>query len=141
MAERLSSTTHAGSRILIVEDHEDLRTLMVLVLEHDGYRVDAARSAEEAFRLLMQHSYDLVLSDYGLPGRSGTWLLREALARHLVSSEQGIILTAHPFVTDAGPFPVIHKPFDFEALLAHIHELVDTTADSPAPSADQQPAC
>jgi len=81
MGERVATQTYQGSRILLVEDSDDLRPLMTLILEAEGYEVDTARTAEEGLRLLDARPYDLVLSDYALPGRTGTWMLREAVAR------------------------------------------------------------
>src|SRR6266542_3439691 len=107
MGERFLQQTGFGSRILLVEDSDDLRALMVLILEAEGYTVDSARTAEEGLHLLGAWCYDLVLSDYALPGRTGAWLLREAVARHLLSRMHGVIVTAHPHVRDADGFDVI----------------------------------
>ena len=123
MGERMTVHTHPGSRILLVEDSDDLRSLMVLILEAEGYSVDSASTAEEGLGLLNSGSYDLVLSDYALPGRTGAWMLREALARRLLS--QGIIVTAHPNPRDADGFPVIYKPLDFDAFLEQIRGYIN----------------
>jgi DNA-binding response OmpR family regulator len=135
MGERMSADTHLGSRILLVEDSDDLRALMTLILETEGYIVDSASTAEQGLRLLDSTSYDLVLSDYALPGRTGAWMLREALARDVLS--QGILVTAHPNPRDAGDFPVIYKPLDFDAFLDQIRECVnrEPRAGSPPPDA------
>jgi DNA-binding response OmpR family regulator len=124
MGERL---THKGSRarILLVEDSDDLRALMVFILEAEGYLVESARTAEEGLRLLNTRRYDLVLSDYALPGRTGAWLLREAVNRHLLSSMHGVIVTAHPQVRDADGFEVIYKPLDFDAFLERVRCYLD----------------
>jgi len=123
MGERVATQTYQGSRILLVEDSDDLRQLMTLILEAEGYEVDTARTAEEGLRLLDARPYDLVLSDYALPGRTGTWMLREAVARHLLS--QGVILTAHPNPRDAEGFAVIYKPLDFDRFLERVRQYVD----------------
>jgi len=128
MGERLQTKSY-GSRILLVEDSEDLRALMVFILEAEGYTVDSARTAEEGLHLLNGRRYDLVLSDYALPGRTGAWLLREAVARHLLSSMHGVIVTAHPQVRDADGFEVIHKPLDFDAFLDRVRCYVDGASD------------
>jgi DNA-binding response OmpR family regulator len=128
MGERLSQTELA-SRILLVEDSDDLRSLMVFILEAEGYSVDSARTAEEGLRLLGVRRYDLVLSDYALPGRTGTWLLREAVARHLLSRMHGVIVTAHPLVRDAEGFEVIYKPLDFDAFLDRVRCYLDPRND------------
>ena len=71
---------------------------------------------------------NLVLSDYALPGRTGAWMLREALARQLLS--RGIIVTAHPNPRDADGFPVIYKPLDFDAFLDQVRGYINTTITS-----------
>jgi DNA-binding response OmpR family regulator len=132
MGNRLTVQTRPGSRILLVEDSEDLRGLMTLILEAEGYLVDSARTAEEGLRLMDAGQYDLVLSDYALPGRTGAWMLREAVARRLLS--QGIIVTAHPNPCDADGFPVIYKPLDFDAFLEQIRECLGAGAGAHFPA-------
>ena len=128
MGERL---TQKGSRpsILLVEDSDDLRALMIFILEAEGYSIESARSAEEGLRMLNTRHYDLVLSDYALPGRTGAWLLREAVNRHLLSRMHGVIVTAHPQVRDADGFEVIYKPLDFDAFLARVRCYLDQGPD------------
>jgi DNA-binding NtrC family response regulator len=115
--------TAPASRILLVEDSEDLRGLMTLILESEGYLVDSASTAEEGLRLLGEDPYDLVLSDYALPGRTGAWMLQEALRRDLLS--RGIIVTAHPNPRDADGFPVIYKPLDFDVFLEQVRDCMN----------------
>ena len=128
MGERLQQQS-SRSRILLVEDSDDLRALMVFILEAEGYLVESARTAEEGLRLLDSRSYDLVLSDYALPGRTGAWLLREAVNRRLLSSMHGVIVTAHPQVRDADGFEVIYKPLDFDAFLDRVRCYLDQRPD------------
>jgi DNA-binding response OmpR family regulator len=130
MGERLTQTG-TRARILLVEDSDDLRALMVFILEAEGYLVESARTAEEGLRLLNTRRYDLVLSDYALPGRTGTWLLREAVNRHLLSSMHGVIVTAHPQVRDADGFEVIYKPLDFDAFLERVRCYLDQSTEVP----------
>jgi DNA-binding response OmpR family regulator len=130
MGERLTQDG-TRARILLVEDSDDLRALMVFILEAEGYLVESARTAEEGLRLLNTRRYDLVLSDYALPGRTGAWLLREAVNRHLLSSMHGVIVTAHPQVRDADGFEVIYKPLDFDAFLDRVRCYLDPKADMP----------
>jgi DNA-binding response OmpR family regulator len=125
MGNRAASGPEIAPRILLVEDSDDLRTLMVLVLESEGYHVDAVSTAQDGLTSLNHASYDLVLSDYALPGHSGAWLLREALERHLVEQHCAIIITAHPNPADTGGFEVLRKPLDFESFLKHIRELLE----------------
>ena len=133
MRERLKST-HATSdtRILLVEDSDDVRGLMTLILEAEGYHVDSAHSAEEGLRLLDDSAYDLVVSDYALPGRTGAWMLREAAARQVLA--QGLIVTAHPNPREADGFPVVYKPLDFDDFLQRIRRYLDRHAEAAAVS-------
>ena len=62
-------------RILLVEDHEDTRTAMERHLRDLKHKVHSARSAHEALELASQHEFDLVLSDLGLPDKSGLELM------------------------------------------------------------------
>ena len=112
------------ARILLVEDSEDLRTLMVLVLESEGYAVDAVQNAQQGLACLNQHTYDLLLTDYALPGHSGAWLVREALERRLVPRRCAIIITAHPNPVGTAGLEVLRKPLDFDAFLEHVRELL-----------------
>jgi DNA-binding response OmpR family regulator len=137
MRERPRSHARTGTRILLVEDSDDVRALMTLILQGEGYCVDSARSAEEGLRLLGSGPYDLVVSDYALPGQTGGWMLREAAARQLLA--QGLIVTAHPNPREAQGFPVIYKPLDFDDFLQRIRTYLDRPADpSSAPAA---PSC
>jgi DNA-binding response OmpR family regulator len=118
-------TDASESRLLLVEDSADVRTLMTAILEAEGYTVDSASTAEEGLRLMSDRQYDLVLSDYALPGRTGAWMLREAVARRLMACPDGIIVTAHPYPRDTDGFEVIRKPLDFDAFLDHVRERLD----------------
>ena len=58
-------------RILLVEDEEDVRALLRLVLRDAGYEVDTARSSIGAREFIRLRTYDLVLTDWRLGGGSG----------------------------------------------------------------------
>jgi CheY-like chemotaxis protein len=122
-----------GCRILLVEDTEALLGLMTLVLEQEGYRVDAARSAEEGMRLVEQHRYDLILTDYSLPGRTGGWLLHEAARRGLLKGAATLVVTADPRPR-VGRHEVVEKPVSFDRFLPQIRAILtaDLTFDVPA---------
>jgi CheY-like chemotaxis protein len=114
-----------GSRILLVEDSDDLRLLMQMALEHEGYAVDYAHSAEDGLRLMREHRYDLVLTDYLLPGRTGAWMLREALDRRLLHGAATLLVTATPEGSEIDPEQeVIAKPVDFDEFLPQIRAIL-----------------
>ena len=127
MGERMAAHTYTASRILLVEDSEDLRGLMTLILEAEGYVVDTASTAEEGLHLLNARFV-----------RSRAQRLRLARAHRCVDAArsaratppvQGIIVTAHPNPRDAEGFPVIYKPLDFDAFLEQIRECVNSGRD------------
>src|SRR5687768_4754984 len=66
------------ARILVVEDQEDVRRMLVTALEIEGHLVDEAATAADGLKCLRQTRYTLVLSDYAMPGGTGTWMLNEA---------------------------------------------------------------
>jgi len=67
--------------VLIVEDEDDSRELIELLLASEGARVRSAASAEQALALLETVAPDVILSDIGMPGRDGYWLAGEVRAR------------------------------------------------------------
>jgi CheY-like chemotaxis protein len=67
----------AKGRILWVDDEVDLLLPHLLVLEQRGYTVDTLPNGDDALSQLRRSSYDLVLLDQEMPGRSGTEMLKE----------------------------------------------------------------
>lgn len=62
--------------ILLVEDSRDLVELFSKAIHREGWQVTAAASVSEALAALEQQTFDLVLSDIGLPGQSGIDFIR-----------------------------------------------------------------
>ena len=70
------------TRILYVEDNEDLRDSIAMLLEEaPGYAVRVCGTGEEALALLAQDDCDILITDVGLPGLSGVELAQQLLAR------------------------------------------------------------
>src|SRR5262245_46664206 len=68
----------SAARILVVEDQDDVRRMLVTALQIDGHHVEEANCARDGLRCLQAAHYDLVLSDYSMPGQTGGWMLNEA---------------------------------------------------------------
>ena len=64
-------------RILLVEDDSTILQFSVLVLVRAGYQVQAVAGTQAAWEALQSHSYDLLLTDNQMPGRSGLELVTE----------------------------------------------------------------
>ena len=69
------------SRILVIDDEDVIRMLVVEILESAGYDVTSAESAERALALLERADFDLVVSDVVMPGLSGLELLEAVRVR------------------------------------------------------------
>jgi signal transduction histidine kinase len=108
-----------GIRILLVEDHEPTRAVLVQLLTRRHYKVATAGSVAEARRLADQDTFDLVLSDIGLPDGSGYALMAELRDRFGL---RGIALTGYGMEEDvarakvAGFVAHLTKPVRMESL-------------------------
>ena len=76
------STPAPSERILIVDDEDQIRTLLARLLSPHGYECLTAESAAAARRLLKETEVALVLSDVNMPGESGIDFTREVLAQY-----------------------------------------------------------
>jgi CheY-like chemotaxis protein len=144
--ERRSDTTvnaaSAGqARILIVEDQDDVRRMLATALGIEGHLVDEANSAAEGLKCLQQKSYNLVLSDYAMPGGTGTWMLHQASEQGLMNDTVALIVTAHPDVGDLKNIEVISKPLDLDNFLEQVCNILASSAEPRTPKfADTKPS-
>ena len=65
------------SRILVVDDEENVRITTAAILEQEGYEVDTASDGNEALKKIQQGDFDLALTDLRMEGMDGTALLQE----------------------------------------------------------------
>jgi CheY-like chemotaxis protein len=91
-----------GLRLLVVDDEEDTRTLLKMVLEMCGASVTTASSAREAIAALKQSRPDVLITDLGMPEEDGYALIKKVRA---LSAEDGgqtpsAALTAYARVED-----------------------------------------
>lgn len=111
--------------ILHVEDDENLRDIIGMLLEDGGHRVTACGSAEEGLAAWDAQRFDLTITDVSLPGISGTEFASRLLAE---DAERWIVLcsgSGHVKLAGASGRNVrtLPKPFeldDLEALVAEI---------------------
>ncbi len=108
-------------RVLIVEDEEIIRELLVPSLREEGFNVDAVATGEQALSQLDSVLYDVVLLDLNLPGMHGMNVLSAAPATQ--TDAQFVVMTAYGTVDTAveamklGAFDYVNKPFRTEELL------------------------
>jgi DNA-binding NtrC family response regulator len=82
--------------VLIVEDEQSIRDVLIELFETEGVRVSAAGTLEEAKRLLARHLFDLIVTDIRLGGRRDGGLQVMAAAGVLSPEANVIALTAYP---------------------------------------------
>ncbi len=119
----------SSKRILIVEDSDTLREVLVTVLESEGYRVQSCETAEQAELVLDKQSFDCILSDFRLPQSSGLDLLRAARSRGITTPY--VIMTAFGSIEIAveamkdGANDFISKPFEPAALVSLMRDMIE----------------
>jgi two-component system, NtrC family, response regulator AtoC len=102
-------------RILVVEDEENLRHLLSLLLKKQGYAPESAADGAEALEKLSAGSYDFVLSDILMPKMDGKALLGEIIAGKIETTV--IMMSAYGNIDTAiecmklGAYDYISKPF------------------------------
>ncbi len=101
---------------LVIDDEEQLRSLVSDVLEMEGWQVTQAASAEEAFELMSERSYELVFCDVMLGQADGYDVLRKFTAEQ--PSATFVLMTGRGSAAGAldataiGAFDYLLKPFD-----------------------------
>lgn len=114
--------------ILLVDDHEDTLRAMSRLLRRLEHRVVTANCVEGALRAANEQSFDLLISDVGLPDGTGLDLMRQLLDRQSI---RGIALTGYGSENDlrrtreAGFSAHLTKPIDFRALETAIRSVAE----------------
>lgn len=75
--EGSSQMSQGVERVLVVDDNQDVRDLVVHILSADGFHVFAASNGEDALAILNSNTVNLVLLDVMMPGKSGLEILDE----------------------------------------------------------------
>jgi signal transduction histidine kinase/CheY-like chemotaxis protein len=125
--DREPKPTAANRRVLLVDDHHDTCLGMKRMLERRGYQITIAHSAEQAVEKVRTQEFDLLISDIGLPDRSGYELMREVRVNKRLP---GIALSGFGSEEDvnqareAGFAEHLTKPINFERLEKTIQSLL-----------------
>ena len=107
--------------ILVIDDEEIIRDVMVRLLEDEGYAVTTAASGEEGIEAAQEKPFDLVMLDLMLPGKDGLMILEEFTQGS--PDTVVIMVTAYASIEDAvaatksGAFDFLTKPFKNDELL------------------------
>ncbi|GAV25378.1 sigma-54-dependent Fis family transcriptional regulator [Carboxydothermus islandicus] len=107
-------------KVLVVDDEENFRDLLIQRLNRKGYEVKGAGTGEEALQFLKEETFHLAIFDIKMPGMDGIELLQRA--RQLDENLQVIILTGHGTIESAigamklGAYDYLTKPCNLAEL-------------------------
>lgn len=116
-----------GGRVLVVDDEPAISELIRDALADDGHDVVIASDARQALEMSNRQRFDVVVSDFRMPGIDGRALHRElaradpALAARLLVTTGDVGGDAESFASETGVV-LLHKPFDLEDLVRHVRE-------------------
>lgn len=124
-----------ADKVLLIEDEQGLRTTLRDRLSVEGYDVETAANGEDGYAMAVSNSFDIILLDIMLPGKSGLDVCRDLRRKGIHSSI--LMLTARGDVGDKvhglkiGADDYLAKPFETIELLARMEALL-RRANSPA---------
>lgn len=113
------------TRVLVVDDDRNLRSVLFRELSDNGYRTSASDSGSHAIKTLEKEEYDVVLLDLTMPGMDGLEVLRRI--RSLDVPAEVVVLTGNATVSTAveamklGAYDYLTKPFK----LAELRVVID----------------
>ncbi len=117
----------AAKSILIVDDENNLRSTLTLILQRAGFSICSAANGQEALTYLKNRRFDLVFLDLKMPGMDGLQLLPEI---HLLAPGLPVlILTANGSVDTAveasriGAYGYLLKPAEPEQIITRVNEI------------------
>jgi two-component system NtrC family response regulator len=117
------------TRILIVDDDENIIKTVATILREQGYSVDTATTGSEAISKTQKNPYDLMLVDIRLPDMEGVDLLTKI--SDTIPKIRKIIITGFPTLqnavkaVDTGADAYLIKPFSVEKMLAVVKEQIE----------------
>jgi two-component system response regulator PilR (NtrC family) len=121
-------------RILIVEDDEEMRSLLRDFVGEEGFEADTVMNGYEAFRKLVKEPFDLIITDIRMPGLTGLDIVPRI--KKLQPEIPIIVITAfgsqevHQRALERGATAYLEKPIRFYKLRELIHQMVSSSLNS-----------
>ena len=119
------------ARVLVIDDEEQVRTLIREVLEGAGHEVMEARNGREAMKLYEANPTDVVITDLVMPEQDGLETIRELRRRFpavkiiaVSGAQQKLNLDLLYVAEKLGALRTMEKPFDIRKLVALVEELL-----------------
>ena len=116
-------------KILLIDDDEWIRDSLALFFEGEGCQLLALETAEEGIEAMKKQAFDIVISDYRLPGMDGLSFFRHVQKSH--PSVMKILITAYGSeevmseASELGVHDFIDKPFTSETIETSLSRLIE----------------
>lgn len=126
--------TH-DTRILVVDDEPDVHVLLEKMLGSQGYTVDAAYCADEAFRAIDINRPDLIILDLMMPATSGLNILEQIRNDENLRDILVLIVSARDEQADRleglshGADDYVSKPFHLRSLVRKIEHMLEKSVE------------
>ena len=119
------------AKILIIDDERAIRSTLIEILQHEGYKAETAENGEDGLKKFSAENFDVVLCDIKMPKMDGIEFLEKAKAINpdvpiIMISGHGNIETAVEAVKK-GAYDFISKPPDLNRMLITIRNATDKT--------------
>ena len=115
-------------KILIIEDEKNIAEFLKISLSNNHHEIELSYDGEEAYRIALQNSYDMILLDLVLPSKDGLSILTDLRKNNI--NTPIILLSAQDLIEnkveglDLGADDYLPKPFSFDELNARINALL-----------------
>jgi two-component system response regulator AtoC len=116
-----SATGWLMRRVLVVDDEENLRHMLQILLRREGYEAVGASSVDAALVEIERHPFDIIITDLRMPGRNGLELIDEVRRRNLETTV--VVMTAYGSKEVAieamkrGAYDYLSKPFEADEVV------------------------
>jgi CheY-like chemotaxis protein len=121
-----------GVRVIVVDDEEDTRQFLQMVLEDAGAEVRVATGGEEGLQLARQEPFDIMTLDLSMPGTTGVDVFRELRNDPALQERPVCIVTGHSELRGLlyeraakPPEGFLNKPVEPEMLLGTLRRILD----------------
>ena len=120
------------ARILVIDDNDDLRELMKVILEQSGYEVELAEDGQAGLAVQRARPADIVITDIFMPNQDGIETIAQfrrdfpQLKLIVMSGDAKLVKDSAHFLTarEMGAHGVLSKPFDEDELLRVIRDVL-----------------
>lgn len=125
--------SHEEQNVLVVDDNQDVRDLVVHFLSSDGFHVFSASNGDEALAILKSNPINLVLLDVMMPGKSGLEVLKEIRtgSNKSIHNIPVMMITAKSSTDDidvalaTGATSYVVKPFRATTIREKVHKMLE----------------